>query len=201
MLVGQTYLLNFSSQFNGANGEEVMLDAITSARTLIDFGIDIYTSIFESVGLTRSDYEDWLKGSKLIYTFRKGNVIFKVPSGFFEEADPVSTVAYKQHVIVIELPYLTSEESAAITATLPDVNEFLLLRHGLVVNAVLKPYGTTKDVTEADSLTLQTERIGRKTNAAATVPSVETLKSVNADLKVKLEGLERIIIDRGLTNP
>lgn len=194
MLVGQTYKLEFSGPFAGANDTEVVLEAITSARTLVDYSVDVYTSIFESVGLTRANYEEWLAGEKLIYTFRKGDVIYKVPSGYFTEAPLITTVPYRQYLLVAELPYLTASEIAEVSGILDDIKDFFLRRHGLEVELTYKGYGKTVDVNEEESTNIQTQRIERKALALTDDVAPETLRSINADLQVKLEGLEEIII-------
>lgn len=200
MLVGKVYSLAFSGPFEGANGKETKLEAITSARTLLDYSVDVYTSIFQSVGLTRSDYALWLKSEALIYTFRIGDMVYKVPNGFFTEAPVIETTPYRQHLMVVEFPYLTPDEVTAVQATTDAIKDFYLRRHGLEAQTTLKPYGVTTEVKLSESQTIQTTRTNRKTTALNADASPEALKSLNADLQVKLDGLERIIIDRGIVN-
>ena len=198
MLVGRSYILTFSAPFTSINNQEVVLDAITSARTLVDYGIDVYGAIFESVGLTREDYTTWLTGDKLIYTFRLGEVIYKVPNGHFTTAPEIQTVDYRQAAIVVELPYLTGAESTLISDTLDDIVAFYKANHGLEVTPVLKSYGKTKAIPDADAGAIQTVRMTRRNEAVLARPTVESLQRTVLDYQVKLSGLEAIIIDQGI---
>lgn len=200
MLVGHSYTLDFTGPFESLSGKQVLLTSIASAKSLIEFGVNVYAEVFEKVGLTRVNYDEWFKGERTIYTFYHQDTIYKVPFGFFTEADPTVTVDYRQHFITIELPYLTEAEAAAVSSNLALFNESLLANHGLEVEAKITPYGLSVAVPSTDSDSTQAERISRKEAAQAARPSVESLQAANAELHVKLTGLEQIIIDKALHN-
>lgn len=200
MLVGKSYKLNFTGPFASIDQVEVTLDAVTSARTLIDYGVDVLNTIFISVGLSKTDYEDWLKGDTLLYTFRVNDVVYKVPGGYFTTAPEINTVNYRQVAVVIELPYITDSELTQVTELSNDLISLYESTVGLETEVTIKPYGATKPIEQSVSDQMQLSRVERAAAALNGKPSYGALQRTVIDYQVKLEGLEAIIIDRGIAD-
>lgn len=198
MLVGNNYTLEFSDAFSGIDGNEVILESISSLRTLLDYNIDVYSEVFEPVGLDRAAYQRWADDVPTLYAFRRGDVIYRVPHGYFVETDPIETVDFRQGALVVELPYLTAEETESVRGLVPIIKELCLVKHGLDVMVEYTPYGKTKPIPLTEANGIHDTRMTRKNEAQDASDDLVTVKAVNADLRVKLEGLEQIIIDQAI---
>lgn len=192
MLVGEDYDLNLNGVFSSQSGF-YKLTGIVAGDALMDMGIDVKTSVFTDVGLTDTDYEQWLTSDKNIYTFKSADVTLKIPTGFFTVIGQVNPVEYRKHLVSINLGELSVDESLLLGDLKDRLKREVVDLLGIEVTIAIDSYGKPIIISEVDHQSAITTRQARITAQRDSEVSRETLIAENQILNFKIAEYEAII--------